>query len=174
MKDRKVPFKEFLHHNKRTTDKKLESSPWPLLVTIIRWPPASLFLSTWSIVTWTHRRNLEEETQPTVVTVSIAGPSYSWCQCSKLSNFVSVKIPNKNLPYDKIDKYKKSDNKSKFSSYIRKFRVEQLQSFIWQTDSSYMGNICAFPHILGSPSSYMTLQMLHSEFPYIWGKFDFV
>jgi hypothetical protein len=27
------------------------------------------------------------------------------------------------------------------------------------------GNICAFPHILGSPSSYMTLQLLHSEFP---------
>jgi hypothetical protein len=25
----------------------------------------------------------------------------------------------------------------------------------------------AFPHILGSPSSYMTLQLLHSEFPYI-------
>jgi hypothetical protein len=32
---------------------------------------------------------------------------------------------------------------------------------------SYMGNIFAFPHILGSPSSYMTLQLLHSEFPYI-------
>jgi hypothetical protein len=24
-----------------------------------------------------------------------------------------------------------------------------------------------FPHILGSPSPYMTLQLLHSEFPYI-------
>ncbi len=31
----------------------------------------------------------------------------------------------------------------------------------------HMVNICAFPHILGSPSSYMTLQLLHSEFPYI-------
>jgi hypothetical protein len=29
------------------------------------------------------------------------------------------------------------------------------------------GYICAFPHILGSPSSYMTLQLLHSEFPYM-------
>ncbi len=29
------------------------------------------------------------------------------------------------------------------------------------------GNICAFPHILGSHSSYMTLQLLHSEYPYI-------
>ncbi len=27
------------------------------------------------------------------------------------------------------------------------------------------GNICAFTHTLGSPSSYMTLQLLHSEFP---------
>jgi hypothetical protein len=28
-------------------------------------------------------------------------------------------------------------------------------------------NICAFPHILGSPSSYMTLHPIPSEFPYI-------
>ncbi len=35
------------------------------------------------------------------------------------------------------------------------------------------GNICAFPHILGSSSSYMTVQLLYSEFPYIWGNFDF-
>ncbi len=49
--------------------------------------------------------------------------------------------------------------------------MEQLQSHIWLTASS---NIYAFPHILGSPSSYMTLQLLHSEFPYIWGKLNFV
>jgi hypothetical protein len=36
------------------------------------------------------------------------------------------------------------------------------------------GNICAFPHILGSPYSYMTLQLLHSEFPYILGKFYYL
>ncbi len=35
-------------------------------------------------------------------------------------------------------------------------------------------NICAFPHILGSPSSYMTLQPILSKFPYIWGKFSFL
>ncbi len=46
-------------------------------------------------------------------------------------------------------------NKIKFSSYMRKFRMEQLQSHIW-------GNIFAFPHILGRPSSYMTQQLLHS------------
>jgi hypothetical protein len=42
--------------------------------------------------------------------------------------------------------------------------VEQLQSHILLMASSYMGNIYAFPHILGSPSSYMTLQLLHSDF----------
>jgi hypothetical protein len=26
------------------------------------------------------------------------------------------------------------------------------------------GNICAFPHILGSPSSYLTFQLLHFDF----------
>jgi hypothetical protein len=49
---------------------------------------------------------------------------------------------------------------NKFFSYIRKFRMEH----IW-------GNVCAFPLILGSPSSYMTLQLLHSEFLYIWENF---
>ncbi len=58
--------------------------------------------------------------------------------------------------------------KIKFSSYIRKFRMEQLQSHIWLTAPHMWGNICAFPHILGSPSSNMTLQLLHSEFPYIF------
>ncbi len=29
-------------------------------------------------------------------------------------------------------------------------------------------NICAFPHKLGSPSSYMTLQPVHFEFPYTY------
>ncbi len=37
--------------------------------------------------------------------------------------------------------------------------MEQLQSHIWLTASSYMGK---YMHI----SSYMTLQLLHSEFPY--------
>ncbi len=66
--------------------------------------------------------------------------------------------------------------KIKFSSYIRKFIIEQLQSHIWLTAFSYCiwGYICTFPHILGSPSSYMTLQLLHSEFLYIWGKIFFL
>ncbi len=55
--------------------------------------------------------------------------------------------------------------KIKFSSYIRKFRVEQLQSHIWLTASSYMEKYLRI-------SSYKTLQLLHYEFPYIWRKFD--
>ncbi len=45
--------------------------------------------------------------------------------------------------------------------------MEQLQSYIWLTASSYMTKYLRI-------SSYMTLQLLHSEFPYIWGKFDFL
>ncbi len=32
-------------------------------------------------------------------------------------------------------------------------------------------NSCAFPHILGSPSSFMTLHPIPFEFPYMWGQF---
>ncbi len=53
--------------------------------------------------------------------------------------------------------------------------MEQLQSHIWLTASSYMGKyFFAFPHILGSHSSYMTLQLLHSEFHNVGGKFSFL
>ncbi len=61
--------------------------------------------------------------------------------------------------------------KIKFSSYIRKLRWDWFQSHIWLT--AFILNICAFPHILGSLSLYMTLQPIPSEFPYIWGKSPF-
>ncbi len=48
--------------------------------------------------------------------------------------------------------------KTKFSTYIRKSRREQLQSHIWLTAYSYMTKYCAFPRTIGSLSSYMTLQ----------------
>ncbi len=53
------------------------------------------------------------------------------------------------------------EKKIQFSSYIRKFRWDRLQRL----------NNCAFPHTLGSPSSYMTSQPIPSEFSYIWGQF---
>ncbi len=81
-----------------------------------------------------------------------------------------------NFPHHGLARTRKGENKShktstlikkknKFSSYIRKFRIQQLQSHIWLTASSYTvwGN---HPQILGNPASYMTLQLLHSEFPY--------
>jgi hypothetical protein len=52
--------------------------------------------------------------------------------------------------------------KLKFSSYIRKFRVVGYNDLL-----IYGENISAFPHILRSPSSYMTLHPFPSEFPYI-------
>ncbi len=54
--------------------------------------------------------------------------------------------------------------------------MEQLQSHIRLTAYSYCIwlNICAFPHILGSPSSYMTLQPILSEFPYVLYEENFV
>ncbi len=57
-------------------------------------------------------------------------------------------------------------NKIKLSSYIRKFRVEQLQSHIWGRASyNIWGNAQIFPHIGGGRLSHMTLQLLHSKFP---------
>jgi hypothetical protein len=59
----------------------------------------------------------------------------------------------------------------KFSSYIRRFRRNRVKMYIWLMASAYCIwlNICSFPHILGSPSSYMTLHP--SEFIHIWGFF---
>ncbi len=65
-------------------------------------------------------------------------------------------------------------NKIKFSTYKRKFRRDRVQSHIWLTAFPYMTKyLCIFPYI-GSPSSYMTLHPIHSEFPYISGNFFFL
>jgi hypothetical protein len=42
-------------------------------------------------------------------------------------------------------------NKIKFSSYIRKFRMEQLQSHIWLTASSYMGKYLSLSTYIRKP-----------------------
>ncbi len=71
--------------------------------------------------------------------------------------------------------YTDKKENQKFSSYVRKFRMEQLHSHIWLMATSYMRKYLRISsYIIGSPSSYMTLQLLHSEFPYIWGKFYFL
>jgi hypothetical protein len=59
-------------------------------------------------------------------------------------------------------------NKIKFSLYIRKFRGIGCNVIYDYNDLLINGiNICAFPHILGSSSSYLTLHPIPSEFPYI-------
>ncbi len=66
--------------------------------------------------------------------------------------------------------------KTKFSSYKRKSRRERLLCHIWLTAASWTTKyLRIFSYIvLGSPSSYMTLQPLPSDFPYIWGNFSFL
>ncbi len=59
--------------------------------------------------------------------------------------------------------------KVKLSSYIyRKFRLEQLQSYMMKGFLIYEEMRKYFPIYEEA------LQLLHSEFPYIWGKFDFL
>ncbi len=56
----------------------------------------------------------------------------------------------------------------------KEIQRDRVQSHIWLMASSYMvKNVCAFPHILGRHSSYMTLHPIPSEYPYIWGNFIF-
>ncbi len=69
----------------------------------------------------------------------------------------------------------KKDNKSFL--IFKEIKRNRVQSHMWLTRPPvliYGGNICVFPHILGSPSSYMTFHPIPSEFPYIWGKFCFL
>jgi hypothetical protein len=63
----------------------------------------------------------------------------------------------------------------KFSSYIRKFRMKQLQrSYMTITASSYeyMGKYLRISSYIRKPCA--TLQLLHSEILYRWGKLDFL
>ncbi len=52
--------------------------------------------------------------------------------------------------------------------------MEQLQSHIWLTASSYMTKYLRISSYIRKPFLCMTLQLLHSEFPYIWGKCYFL
>ncbi len=65
-------------------------------------------------------------------------------------------------------------NKIKFSSNIGNSKGSGAKSYMTNDLLIYGENICTFPHMLGSPSSYMTLHPIPSEFPYISGKFSFL
>ncbi len=63
------------------------------------------------------------------------------------------------LKYDVCTLYIHWKKEIKLSLYIKKFRgIESKKVLI------YSENICAFPHILGIPSSYMTLHPSHLNF----------
>ncbi len=70
----------------------------------------------------------------------------------------------------------KKENKIFFLIYVYK----EIQN--GAVAKSYMTNGLSYTekylrissYLIGSPSSYMTSQLLHSEFSYIWGKFDFL
>ncbi len=68
--------------------------------------------------------------------------------------------------------------RTKFYSYIRKFRWDRLQSHIWRRELpniwAFMRKCANINQIWGVRQSYMTLQPIPSEFPYIWGKFSFL
>jgi hypothetical protein len=63
--------------------------------------------------------------------------------------------------------------KQNFPHIIRKFRRDRLKVIYDKRPPHIWLNICAFPHILGRPSSYMTSHPIHSEFPYLSGNFFF-
>ncbi len=66
--------------------------------------------------------------------------------------------------------------KIKFSSPIRKFRMQQLQSHIWLTASSYMGKYLRISSYIRKPFLIYDFATapLWISLQYIWGKFDFL
>ncbi len=62
----------------------------------------------------------------------------------------------------------------KFSSYIRKFRMEQLPSHICLTASSYMTKYLRISSYIRKPFLIYDFTTAPYEFPYIWGKFYFL
>ncbi len=59
-------------------------------------------------------------------------------------------------------------NKIKFPHILGNSEWSGAKSYMTNDLLIYGENICAFPHILGSPSLYMTLHPVPSEFPYIY------
>jgi hypothetical protein len=67
--------------------------------------------------------------------------------------------------------------KIKFSSYILQGNSEWSSCKVIYEEGlpNIWGNAQIFPHIWGRLSViYETLKLLHSEFPYMWGKFYFI
>ncbi len=64
-------------------------------------------------------------------------------------------------------------NKFKFSSYLRKFRGDRMQSQLWLKASSYRVKYLRVSSYIGEPFL-IYMHPIPSKFPYIWGKFYFL
>ncbi len=62
-----------------------------------------------------------------------------------------VRFCNKTITELFVSTARTDKKKRKFSSYIRKFRVDQLQSHIWLTASSYMGKYLRISSYIRKP-----------------------
>ncbi len=68
----------------------------------------------------------------------------------------------------------KKENKIFLIYCIRKFRMEQLQSHIWLTASSYMGKYLRISSYIRKPFLIYDFATAPLEFEYKWGKFYFI
>ncbi len=95
----------------------------------------------------------------------------TWGEVHLLRITVSLAWDNKQLNTLIDNKWEKCTytDKIKFSTYIGKFRVQQLQSHTYMRKGFLIYEEMRKYFPMRRP-----LQLLHSEFPYKWGKFDFL
>ncbi len=67
-----------------------------------------------------------------------------------------------------------TDKKIKFSSYIKKFKVEQLQSHIWLTRPPHIWETLRISSYIRKPFLIYDFAIAPLWLPYIWGKFYFL
>jgi hypothetical protein len=88
----------------------------------------------------------------------------------RLSTIISMTCWNKDIFVAPLH----TDKKENKIFLILKETQNGAVAKLYMTNGLLRLNISAFPHIVGCPSSYMTLQPRASEFPYILGKFYFL
>ncbi len=126
---------------------------------------------------------IAHNTLSTPFTPSLRTPSHQICM--KFAQMFCYTVITKQRPHKKEIHFVQCihttliKNIIKFSSYMRKFRMEQLQSHIWLTASSYMSCMGKYLRI----SSYIRKPFLIYDFATIplwislysiWRKFDFL
>jgi hypothetical protein len=103
-----VSVKEFLHHNKRSRDKNLPAGKLTLAAlgddnkVTARLSVSQHLVHRHLCASEKFRGGDTADGRRKTFERQVAGPSYSYYQCSELSNFVNVKVPNFNIPNKKI------------------------------------------------------------------------